>query len=71
MTSEYDYNKPMRDSLEKVGAELERFTERLSDVQVCLEDDHSNTGCRHTAAFKRASLDLSNILADWRAGRLR
>lgn len=58
-----------RKTLDKAVGEAKRFLEKveeLGDREAC--DDIHNVfyGCRETGAVKRASLDLTNALADLR-----
>lgn len=66
-------NDRMKKGLDVIAVELERFRQRLDDLRACVEKDGDagSMGCRHSAAFNRASLDLSQIMADWRQGRIR
>lgn len=47
--------------------EAERFLDKVKNLQQRLSTDkYVFNGCRETGAVKRASLDLSNALADLR-----
>lgn len=62
-----------REVINDLNGEITRIVKRLDDLEnKCNEaiGHDACSGCRHTAAFKRASLDLSNLLTDFRMGRM-
>ena len=54
--------------LTKVIEETKRFLTKAIEAKKRLKEDPSLSigGCRETASAKRASLDLSHVLADFR-----
>lgn len=58
-------------TINQAEAEAQRFLKKVKDLKDRVGGNHIalDYGCRETAAVKRASLDLSQVLADMRQGR--
>lgn len=56
-----------REEILKAESEAIRFLRTVGDLKERLDDDrYALYGCRESASVKRASMDLTNALADMR-----